>query len=100
MISELDLGRMQRARVWVGECPIARLAMESLTRRRYPASGASAQETRVAIELKMPRGPIVMYGLLGAHFKPMPGAAELVVAGGCTRGDPASGLLESLGDEA
>jgi hypothetical protein len=40
-------------------------------------------DRRVTIEAKLPRGPIVMYGLLGAHFSPKDGGG-LTVAVGCT----------------
>ena len=32
----------------------------------------------------MPLGPMIMYGLLGAHYRPQPGGTELAVDVGCT----------------
>jgi hypothetical protein len=83
MITVLGLGRTQQARVWLEECPVSGLTFDGLVRRTFEVSGSVGSDRRVTIEAKLPRGPMVMYGLLGAHFSPKDDGG-LAVAVGCT----------------
>jgi hypothetical protein len=65
--SSLALSRFRQAQLWRGECPAPAggRALES----RFPASGATPAG-RVALEASVPKGPMVLYGLLGGEFRP------------------------------
>lgn len=83
MIAEFDLGKLQRARVWIGDCPVVGIASKRVRRRMYRTSALTAQDARAAIELKVPRGAMVMYRLLGGHFKPIARQPHLAVEVEC-----------------
>ena len=79
VIFDVSLSQLQRARVWVGERPIPRLAIDGVVSRSFPSAGPSSRDACAAIELQMPRGPRALYGLLGGNFKPKVTSTRLAV---------------------
>lgn len=70
---EASLGRHARARLWTdGELPP--LTGWAAVRRRLPADPRAAGEHRsLAVEVVIPRGGMISYGLLGATYEPVAG---------------------------
>jgi hypothetical protein len=79
MIAELELGRYRRARFWDGECPGAGYGRVGVLTRDLTARGAAIDGREVAVELVVPRGPMVMYGLVGCRYEPARGGDGLTV---------------------
>lgn len=77
MITLLDLSRYRRARIWDGECPGARYEIGNSLRGEVEASTDQSPPRRIAVEIVVPKGPMVSYGLLGGEFRPLPGRSTL-----------------------
>jgi hypothetical protein len=60
------------ARIWYNESPIGASAPDQLasTELQLTRQSRFLDATEVVLELKQPRGPVCLYGLLGARFKP------------------------------
>ena len=61
-----------RARVWLGELPQASYLADYTVERSIEAKSPDFNNVRLAaVELREPKGPRVLYGLLGAEFRPL-----------------------------
>ena len=68
---EIDLPRHRKARVWVDNIPPASFEADETFEQISPAGELVFLETRrVAVELLIPKGARILYGLLGAEFRP------------------------------
>jgi len=77
MTDQFDIGRHGRARFWVGTCPGAVFpSTESVQSEAEPADVALKSQ-QVALEIKLPKDPRVMYGLLGGRFETDPSATAV-----------------------
>jgi len=71
MIRTLTYGKHRKARIWVGELPKAIYSCSEVVEINHLASKKCAYENKsIAIELILPFGPRVMYGMLGAILVP------------------------------
>jgi len=67
----LELGKYRRARVWIGELPVATYPSAKTLTHTVAASDASQSEPKLAaVEVFVPLGARSMYGLLGGQWTP------------------------------
>ena len=77
---EVDLGRHQKARVWLGESPLPSPPFGVVVLRSVGAAfDDRTVATRVVVEEWLPREPLLLYGMLGARFAPDPASSSVVV---------------------
>ena len=78
---DLELELHRRARVWIGELPRAPDA--SMTKRlSLDCTGDRGVACFYAVEIAVPRGGMISYGLLGLHYEPMEATLEFSVGVG------------------
>jgi hypothetical protein len=79
--TRLSLSRHRRAEVWRDECPVPGSHGAVVIERALQAGAHATPAGRVAVEASIPKGPTVMYGLLGGEFRPAapPAAIEVRV---------------------
>jgi hypothetical protein len=97
-VRTLAIGRFGRARVWIGECPVAAFDPEGLVSRTVVAGPKRPMLTAVGIEALIPRGPFSEYGLLGlsgTHETDVP-ELRLKVPWGVVGGTPWNAALAGL----
>jgi hypothetical protein len=71
MMTQLSLSFLRKARVWTDELPELQFVPgETLEQLLQPAEGRIPDQRKAAVELLAPKGPMAMYGLLGAEFTP------------------------------
>jgi len=68
MMWRLQLSRHRRARVWFDEVPGAGYSPTTVIRRVVSAGATPALPRLAAVELMVPRGATLAYGLLGAEW--------------------------------
>lgn len=91
---EIMLRRHGKARVWFDDRP-ARLAAPPVKLETFEAGGIVPSRNSAALELLVPRGGDVQYGLLGGTFCATSGA-QLVICGGVDGSKLGSGYFDSL----
>lgn len=78
---DIDLEFHRRARVWIdalpGGVPAADTRSVSL-----PCASRAVDPCTVAIEVEIPRGPMISYGLLGLQYRPSGSGLEVSVSVG------------------
>jgi hypothetical protein len=79
MSDRFELARHRIARVWIGECPGANYPTAGAEHFQLSGAGVNASLNRVSVELTVPKGPLIMYGLLGAIYQPSPDRDRLDV---------------------
>src|SRR5713101_8557916 len=79
VMTVLELTRYRRARIWDDECPGARYPSSKSLQGEVEAASVETPPRRIALELVVPHGPRVSYGLLGGDFKPSAGRSTLAV---------------------
>lgn len=57
------------ARVWLGELPPAKYHSTEFVHAVFPAGGEEPRTTQAAVELLLPHGARISYGLLGCEFE-------------------------------
>jgi hypothetical protein len=78
VVAELELTRYRRARYWDGAWPEQIYDAGGVLTRELEAAFRPMQDRLVAIEAVVPRGPRVMYGMLGGRYQAKT-AGDLVV---------------------
>lgn len=99
---EIGLPFHRQARVWIDDLPPASFDADEVYEQIILSGKPIFSETRrVAIELLVPKGARVLYGLLGAEFQPSEsGDLRVVIEALSSDGSPfENALLPSLLDE-
>jgi hypothetical protein len=102
MMFEIGLPYHRQARVWIDDTPPASFEADETIERVHPAGEAGFLPTRrVAVELFIPKGARVLYGLLGAEFRPSQSGELYVLVNALSSGGPLldDPLLAPLLDE-
>ena len=78
---DIDLEFHRRARVWVDTLPggVQASVVEIV---RLPCTSRAADPCAFAVEIEIPRGPMISYGLLGLHYRPGGTGLEVSVSVG------------------
>lgn len=78
---DIDLEFHRRARVWVDPLPgdVQASAVQTV---RLPCTSGAADPCAFAVEIEIPRGPMISYGLLGLHYRPGETGLEVSVSVG------------------
>ena len=85
MAIELEFGRGGRARVWENGCPGAGFQNADTVSGSLPAKLTDQPPCAVVLEAVLPKGPRVLYGLLGGGVTPAMGSTVLVSVGYSSR---------------
>ena len=97
---EFELSRDRRARVWLDEAPAAHFAASSTTTFRVmPKAVIKASWSIVAVELRIPHGPVAPYALLGAECLASEGSDLQVVLLISSNGPPYLNSLALMPDD-
>lgn len=86
---ELDLPLHRQARAWVDNTPPASFEADETFAHISPAGKPGFPEVRrVAVELLIPKGARVLYGLLGAEYRPSESGELHVLINSLSAGPP------------
>lgn len=75
----LHLGGYRKCRLWLDELPAVQYTPLRVEERTLASSAPGKALKSAAVELLLPMGPRVMYGLLGATFTSVPSSGTLLV---------------------
>jgi hypothetical protein len=70
MMFNLNLPQHRKTRVWLDELPDAAFGFENVLQKTLPGPDMNVAERKAAVEMLEPKGGMILYGLLGAGFKP------------------------------
>jgi hypothetical protein len=93
------LERLGKGRIWLDELPEIAFEPVRLEERVLAAGPGEAPRHRAAVEMLLPRGPMAMYGALGAVYTPAPGGSLVIQVGTAAPGKPFAAALAAGIDE-
>lgn len=76
---DINLEFHRRGRVWIDTLPGGVLTLDVQT-ISLPCASRAADPCTLAVEIEIPRGPMISYGLLGLHYRPGGSVLEVSVS--------------------